>query len=323
MRGDVAARVMVRQARRVSVRRVCRWLALATLAACGGSTEPGGEPAGRGPQISFVSDRASSASSPGSALYLADTSGARVTTLVGPPMGLGHAWSPDGRELVFTRNVSAGVGQLFVRDVETGSERQLTAGPFSHFAPAWSPDGRTIAYVSMSVNPLSSAWMEMIAPDGTGGRRLGSDLYAPFAPSWSPDSKRLVASGGTIGSNVIVVDAETGARVRTLIRDELSGSADWSPDGRWIVYAGWRGNPPEEGLYVMDADGGPERLLVDSALAPAWSLDGRRIAFDRPEVVSGVVRGYDIFVINADGTGLRNLTVGPGVDRYPQWRPRP
>jgi Tol biopolymer transport system component len=51
---------------------------------------------------------------------------------------------------------------------------------------------------------------------------------------------------------------------------------------------------------------------------PAWSPDGRRIAFTR-----STENGFNVFVMNADGSGQTQLTSGPGrvLDRFPTWAP--
>jgi Tol biopolymer transport system component len=97
----------------------------------------------------------------------------------------------------------------------------------------------------------------------------------------------------------------------------------WSPDGRKIVYAsGWPDNPD---LYVMNADGSGLRRLTRGAAwdgGPAWSPDGRKIAFTRtfpPGEVSGRWQS-DLYVINVDGSGERNLT-GDAVSSGPVWSP--
>jgi hypothetical protein len=85
----------------------------------------------------------------------------------------------------------------------------------------------------------------------------------------------------------------------------------WSPDGRRIAFLAWRPtasswNASQEGWFsslfeirVVSADGSDQRVLARGAGSPAWSPDGRRIAFDRDR---------DIYVVNADGSGQRRLT---------------
>ncbi|HXG76331.1 MAG TPA: hypothetical protein VNJ53_07155 [Gaiellaceae bacterium] len=82
-------------------------------------------------------------------------------------------------------------------------------------------------------------------------------------------------------------------------------------------------------LYAMDADGSrqtrvseDERGDATSArrlffqIDPAWSPDGRRIAF-----ASRRAGTFDLYVMNVDGTGTRRLTSGPAEDRHPSWSP--
>lgn len=73
-------------------------------------------------------------------------------------------------------------------------------------------------------------------------------------------------------------------------------------------------------VAIMDADGGNKRLLTNRPLAfdaaPAWSPDGARIAFE--SVVDGK---RSIWVMQADGEGIRRLTDGNGDDSSPAWSP--
>ena len=57
------------------------------------------------------------------------------------------AWSPDGRNIVFSA-LAGGVTNLFVYDLNTGSSRPLTDDAYTELQPAWSPDGKYIAFVT-------------------------------------------------------------------------------------------------------------------------------------------------------------------------------
>jgi TolB protein len=101
----------------------------------------------------------------------------------------------------------------------------------------------------------------------------------------------------------------------------------WSPDGRKIVLV--RGPckretapcPLHSGIYVVNSDGsGPHRLTRRRRDwdygSPVWSPDGRRIAFDAEPRYDEV-----IYVMNADGSKLRQLTPDAAFDSEPSWSP--
>ena len=94
-----------------------------------------------------------------------------------------------------------------------------------------------------------------------------------------------------------------------------------SPDGTKVAFSSIRDGNLE--IYVMDADGGnPVNLTRDDAYdqAPAWSPDGGHIVFERS---GGGGRGPQIFVMNADGSGVERLTHEPQASwgRSPAWSP--
>ena len=102
----------------------------------------------------------------------------------------------------------------------------------------------------------------------------------------------------------------------------------WSPDGRKVAFASADRQPWDGGnfdLYVTNADGSGQRRLTRDAASdngPAWSPDGRKIAFTRaspPGEGSGRPQA-DVYVINVDGSGERNLT-DDAVSGGPVWSP--
>jgi Tol biopolymer transport system component len=176
--------------------------------------------------------------------------------------------------------------------------------------PAVAPPAQKIAFVSWADSDI-----HVMNPDGTGGSALVSGPTVDTFPTWSPDGSRIafVREISKAESELYVMNADgTGV---TLIKGDWQGSEPaWSPDGsRFAYYCACSG-----AIHVMNSDGTGDRRFTESTATgnPAWSPDGSKIAFEAAH------QGNDeIFVMNADGSGLERLTDDPRFDLYPSWSP--
>jgi TolB protein len=266
------------------------------------------------------------------------------------------AWSPDGRRIAFRRLVNPGAAgeraQIFVVNADGRGLRNLTAASctascLGNEEPAWSPDGKRIAFVrSLGASPPArprAIGIFVMNADGTHVRQLtqrnGTFHTEDRAPTWSPDGKRIafVSANTTFrpagASTIYVINANgTNARsVRALPHAwPGAGAPSWSPDGKRLLYStycvfGNCGQPAVGAqLYTVALDGKSQRRLTSlsgNSLEPRWSPDGRQIVFVRNARVGP---DGDIWVVGADGKGLRRVTRAPVLGaRAPDWGPAP
>ncbi|MCB0254041.1 MAG: PD40 domain-containing protein [Anaerolineae bacterium] len=132
-------------------------------------------------------------------------------------------------------------------------------------------------------------------------------------------------------SDVYVMNPDGTGLTRLTDDPGWDGTPAWSPDGTQIAFASERLGSPV--IMLMNADGSDQRPLTDAtyaSLMPAWSPDGQQIAFASTRsyevpMEGGrqlVEAGFEIWVMNADGSNMRRVT-GNYEDQslYPSWSP--
>jgi len=172
--------------------------------------------------------------------------------------------------------------------------------------PVWSPDGSRIAFYS---NRDGKNEIYVMDADGSNVKRLTNNLSDDNGPKWSPDGRKILFESDRDGNReVYVMDADGGNQTRLTRNNAIDSATSWSPDGSQIAFASNRDNSYLYNLdiYVMNADGSNVRRIVDDPeydAEPKWSPDGRKILF-----VTGRNKDFDVYEMNLDGTGQRNLT---------------
>jgi TolB protein len=159
--------------------------------------------------------------------------------------------------------------------------------------------------------------------------RLTHDGLDKQRPSWAPDGRRLLFArhepGGMHIRQYILDTGTRGAAARRLTdRQDPEYNGAFSPDGMRILFvaitlSGTQGNLD---IATILADGGGLKTVFAGTGGlshqdwPSWSPDGRRFAFS-----STHEGNQEIYVANADGSGIVRVTSSPGIDAHPCWSP--
>jgi hypothetical protein len=203
--------------------------------------------------------------------------------------------------------------------------------------PALSPGGDRLAFRAWGKLPDNSPYANCAPPvsarhlasstlDGTAFRDL-SGFFEDGHPSWSPDGQRILFDSGRNKKDDIIriyVVNSDGTNEQDL---RIAGQyPSWAPDSQRFVYRGCDVTGNRCGVWMANAvpampwNAGSNLIAPvvqdEKAAHPAWSPVGDQIVYQSSKAGS-----WDLYVVKADGTGLRQLTADPGIEGLPAWSP--
>jgi len=212
------------------------------------------------------------------------------------------AWSADGRSLAFSSDRD-GVMNIWVRDLQSGTDRQLTRLNAAAMQASWSPDGSRIAFSD------PEGQIQIVDVKSGAVTRAHEHLNEAGRASWSPDGRALVVSSLKVystrfreGTNQVLrisLDGQPDRWFDPMPHKSIGMREDygpvWSPDGTQMAAI-------VDGLltvWPVARDGAPQRppRAISTGLSgsPTWTGDSRRLLYqsgDRlklVEVASGKI----------------------------------
>jgi tetratricopeptide (TPR) repeat protein len=233
------------------------------------------------------------------------------------------ATAVSGRIAFPVWNQQQGKYDTYVAQAQDGSGRHLVVEQMHQ--PAFSPDGTWLA-----VNGELSEHMNLfiVKPDGSGLKEISQHIEDNL-PFWSPDGKSLVFGSTMHGDKqprIYIIDEvpfegrKQEGRPLNFGPDDVRGEyPTWTADGQ-IIYKGcdYTVEPAPCGLFSMPAAPGahPFKQLTDRSEDTAPAAHGDKIVF-----MSTRDGNWEIYSMNADGSGLKRLTNNAANDGLPTWSP--
>jgi serine/threonine-protein kinase len=212
-------------------------------------------------------------------------------------------FSPDGRRLAFAVE-ERGQSDVWVRELESGREWNLTLDPAQDTSPVWSPDGSLIAFASTRGDGqrMNLYWQ---SADGSGAaHRLTQSSVEQRPTSWHRSGRYLAYHTPRELMILPVENTHTGLKAANPITFATSNAGGafsavngmFSPDGQWLAYQSQQGGRME--TFVRPFPGPGERqwqVSIDGGRIPTWSRSRHELFYqsadNRLMVVSYTVNG--------------------------------
>jgi len=189
-----------------------------------------------------------------------------------------HLWapifSPDGKEIVYSRDQPDGLWHLWSIPSEQGPARQITSGKTPEIYPRFTPDGATIFYNTWGAEQLS-IWHVSVQggpPKLATTSVTGSDAFCDV----SPDGRSIVFTRTEKKVSHLYIAPVDGSGEPRRVLETPGTVARWSPNGEWISFSPNRSF--SSGVFLVHPDGTGLRQLTKTGGWAVWWPDGEHIA---------------------------------------------
>ncbi|WGL15719.1 winged helix-turn-helix domain-containing protein [Microbulbifer bruguierae] len=226
------------------------------------------------------------------------------------------AFSSDGTRLAFTRRSDLLSENIYLRDLRSGEERQLTRDESDIKSLSWDNSDRRIVYTSKVAGKRRTRVVDLES-----GEIGDLELQGASSLSRVPGSNRFVYSAGNTGKFISYLDlgGDLKAAMPLLHANFNQRSAHYSPVHRKLVYCANESGAME--LWVSNLDGSEREQLTSlggEVVTPRWSNRGDRIVFvasDRAE------DGNQLLVIDFATRAISKVEPEHHNYSHPTWSP--
>ena len=202
--------------------------------------------------------------------------------------------------------------------------KSVTQGDYFDLHPNPSPDGK-ILYFSTTRNGRLGIWNLKLNEQG-GLRTVTSGNTADFMPSLRPETDLIYYSAilpGTSNPAFIWNRPLNGGMPEQLTE---GSQPQWSPDGKKLLYVKGSLADNKCRIWTCDPDGSNQTLISSGSgdfndIDPRWSNDSSKIIFASDRSVVKGKHNYDIYIMDADGGNLTQLTTNSSRDDKPVFAP--
>ncbi|MFC1731170.1 S9 family peptidase [candidate division KSB1 bacterium] len=255
-----------------------------------------------------------------------------------------YTWSPDDSKIAFTKaEIDTGdfsrMSHIWLYDVDSGDQMQLTNSHEGESNPRWLKDGRLVFNSSRD----GENRMYVISLRGGEAVRFFDDDEAPASGTFSHDQTRIAFTEETerpdkdeweekvkkkddayywekklTYRHIWVYDVESGAKKQVTSGNFDNSGPIWSPDDEWIAFSSnrsgilFKGNNNSD-IWIVSSDSGAVRQLTANEgpdTSPSFSPDGKTIAYlSSPREGHGADH-MDLMLVPFEGGAPRNLTEG-------------
>ncbi|MBE6380880.1 MAG: PEGA domain-containing protein [Lentisphaerae bacterium] len=240
---------------------------------------------------------------------------------------------PDGKTLVTSileeltvknkTEYRANIWQLNT-SIAGAPRKAVTQGDYFDIHPNPSIDGNTL-YFSTTRNGRLGIWNLKL--NGKGGlRTVTMGNTADYSPALKPNTEHIYYAAvlpGSTAAAYIWNKPSNGGMPEQLTE---GASPQWSPDGKKLLYIKGDTKKNKARIWICDADGGNQtQLSVGSGdfndIDARWSVDGKKIIFSSNRSLLKGKNNYDIYIMDAEGGNLTQLTTNGSHDDKPVFGP--
>ena len=226
-------------------------------------------------------------------------------------------WSPDGKQLVFYSEINRH-WRIMKINIDGSNLTALSHGSHDDFYPSFSPKGDRILFYS---NRDGNHEIYTMRTDGSGIKRLTSNQEADQYPRWAPEGMKIgYVCAQPEGDALCIMNSDGSGQIRITNPEEtpVISRISWSPDGSKIIFysSSDKNEMSSQNQWTLFSASIDTRKVekIDPGWRrdsnPDWSRTTGKIVVDAHKNGSWESDdgGWEIFVMNPDGTGRHNLT---------------